>query len=162
MVTVGGIRISLEKLVLMGLALVIALVLFFVYEKTSLGRAMRAVAFSPEAASLQGVNTDKIYLVTLGIGGALAGFAGGIMAPVYGVYPAMGDNIILSVLLVIMLGGMDSLVGAVLGGVVYGITLSFGQFFIGGLCQVLAFIVIGIIIFLRPGGLLGSGAGLEV
>ena len=158
----AGVSLPLEKLVIMVLGVIIALILFFFYEKTNIGRAMRAVSFSPEAASLQGINTSMIYLVTLGIAGAMAGFAGGIMAPVYGVYPEMGRDIILSILLVIMLGGMDSMVGAAIGGFVFGITMSFGQYFIGGLAQVLLFVITGIIIFLRPGGLMGSGTELEV
>ncbi|MGD0919909.1 MAG: branched-chain amino acid ABC transporter permease, partial [Thermodesulfobacteriota bacterium] len=145
----AGINVSVEKLVLIGLALLITLTMFFVYEKTSIGWAMQAVSFNPEAASLMGINTQRIYLVTMGIGGALAGFAGGIMAPVYAAYPEMGQEIILSVILVIMLGGMGSLVGAVLGGIIMGLTLSFGQYFTGGLVQILLFVIVGIILLVR-------------
>jgi branched-chain amino acid transport system permease protein len=158
----AGINVSVEKLVLIGLAFLITLTMFLVYEKTSIGWAMQAVSFNPEAASLMGVNTQRIYLVTMGIGGALAGFAGGIMAPVYAAYPEMGQEIILSVILVIMLGGMGSLVGAVLGGIIMGLTLSFGQYFTGGLVQILLFIIVGIILLVRPGGLIGREAKMEV
>lgn len=158
----AGINVSIEKLVLIGLALLITLAMFFVYEKTSIGWAMQAVSFNPEAASLMGVNTQRIYLVTMGIGGALAGFAGGIMAPVYAAYPEMGQEIILSVIIVIMLGGMGSLVGAVLGGIIMGLTLSFGQYFTGGLVQILLFIIVGIILLVRPGGLLGREAKIDL
>jgi branched-chain amino acid transport system permease protein len=158
----AGINVSVEKLILIGFALLITLVMFFVYEKTSIGWAMQAVSFNPEAASLMGINTQGIYLVTMGIGGALAGFAGGIMAPVYAAYPEMGQEIILSVIIVIMLGGMGSLVGAVLGGIIMGLTLSFGQYFTGGLVQILLFIIVGIILLVRPGGLIGSEAKMDV
>jgi len=158
----AGINVSIEKLVLIGLALLITLAMFFVYEKTSIGWAMQAVSFNPEAASLMGINTQRIYLVTMGIGGALAGFAGGIMAPVYAAYPEMGQEIILSVIIVIMLGGMGSLVGAVLGGIIMGLTLSFGQYFTGGLVQILLFIIVGIILLVRPGGLLGREAKIDL
>jgi branched-chain amino acid transport system permease protein len=159
--SVGKISIPVEKLVLVILTLFIAVAAFFVYEKMKIGRAMRAVSLNPEAATLQGVKTNRVYLATLGFGCALAGFGGGVMAPVYVIYPEMGSNIILSVLLVIMLGGMNSMIGAVLGGLVLGITLVFGQYFLGSMAQIFLFVVIGIIIFLRPGGLLGS-AGLEI
>jgi branched-chain amino acid transport system permease protein len=158
---VGKISIPVEKLVLVILTLFIAIAAFFVYEKLKIGRAMRAVSLNPEAATLQGVKTNKVYLATLGFGCALAGFGGGVMAPVYVIYPEMGSNIILSVLLVIMLGGMNSMIGAVLGGLVLGITLVFGQYFLGSMAQIFLFVVIGVIIFFRPGGLLGS-AGLEI
>ena len=159
--SIGHMSIPVEKLVLVILTLFIAITAFYVYEKLKIGRAMRAVSLNPEAATLQGVKTNRVYLVTMGFGCALAGFGGGVMAPVYVIYPEMGSNIILSVLLVIMLGGMNSMIGAVLGGLVLGITLVFGQYFLGSLAQIFLFVVIGIIIFFRPGGLLGS-TGLEI
>ena len=160
-ISAAGISIPVEKLVLVILTLIIAIAAFFVYEKMKVGRAMRAVSLNPEAATMQGVKPNMIYLATMGFGCALAGFGGGVMAPVYVIYPEMGSNIILSVLLVIMLGGMDSMLGAVLGGLVLGITLVFGQYFLGNLAQIFLFVVIGIILFFRPGGLLGK-AELEV
>ena len=159
--SIGHMSIPVEKLVLVILTLFIAITAFYVYEKLKIGRAMRAVSLNPEAATLQGVKTNRVYLVTMGFGCALAGFGGGVMAPVYVIYPEMGSNIILSVLLVIMLGGMNSMIGAVLGGLVLGITLVFGQYFLGSMAQIFLFVVIGIIIFFRPGGLLGS-TGLEI
>ena len=160
-ISAAGISIPVEKLALVILTLIIAVAAFFVYEKMKVGRAMRAVSLNPEAATMQGVKPNMIYLATMGFGCALAGFGGGVMAPVYVIYPEMGSNIILSVLLVIMLGGMDSMLGAVLGGLVLGITLVFGQYFLGNLAQIFLFVVIGIILFFRPGGLLGK-AELEV
>ena len=158
MVSVSGINLTMDKLVLIVLAVTVTLLLFLFYTKTKVGRAMRAVSFSSEAASLQGINTKGICLACVGIGTALAGFAGGIIAPGYGLVPEMGNNIILNVLLIAMLGGIDSLLGAVLGGLVVGLILSFGQYFIGAGVQIVLFIAIGIIISLRPGGLLGSRA----
>jgi branched-chain amino acid transport system permease protein len=160
MVKGPGISISIEKIALMAIALAVTLALFYIYEKTKIGRAMRAVAFNPDVASLQGVNTNTIYMITMGISATLAGFAGGIMSPVYEIYPEMGRNVFFSILLVVMLGGMGSIAGAVLGGLILGITLSFGLYFTGGMAQILLFIMIGIILFFRPGGLLGRRAEL--
>ncbi len=150
-----GANVSADKLALIGLGIAVTLCLFVVYEKTPVGRAMRAVSYLPETASLQGVNTSWVYVVTMGISCAVAGFAGGIIAPSYGLLPEMGQNVLLPVLLMCMLGGMDSLFGAVIGGLVVGQVLSFGQFLIGGLCQIALFFVIGVVIFFRPNGLLG-------
>jgi branched-chain amino acid transport system permease protein len=160
-ISVAGVSIPVEKLVLVVLTIMIAVAAFLVYEKMKIGRAMRAVSLNSEAATLQGVKPNRVYLATMGFGCALAGFGGGVMAPVYVIYPEMGSNIILSVLLVIMLGGMDSMLGAVFGGLVLGITLVFGQYFLGSLAQIFLFLVIGVILFFRPGGLLGK-AELEV
>jgi branched-subunit amino acid ABC-type transport system permease component len=144
----------------MGIA--ITALMFWLYEKTKIGRAMRAVSYQPEVASLQGINTYRIYLVAMGLGTALAGFAGGIIAPSYGINPEMGNNILLTVLLMTMLGGMDSLLGAVVGGVVVGMVLSFGQYYIGGLVQIILFLVIGVIIYFKPAGLLGKRTDIGV
>lgn len=161
MVNVGGIRISVEKVVLIGLTLAVLIGLHFLLQKTRIGRAMRAVSFRADVAALQGVNSNMIYLATMVVGCALAGFAGGIMAPVFALSPTMGA-ITLLIILVVMLGGIGSMPGAILAGLILGITLSFGQYFIGGgLARILFFAVIVIILFFRPGGLLGQ-AGEEI
>lgn len=158
---IAGISIPVEKLMLVLLTLIISLIVFVVYEKMKIGRAMRAISINPQAATIQGVNTNRVYLITMGMGCGLAGFGGAVMAPVYVIFPEMGYNIILSVLLVIMLGGMGSMLGAVLGGLVLGITLVFGQYFLGSMAQIFLFVIIGVILFFRPEGLLGK-AELEV
>jgi len=158
----GEVIISFDKLALIGMGLASVLVLFWVYEKTSLGRAMKAVSFNAETSALQGVNSNRIYLITLGLGTAMAGFAGCILAPTYGINPQMGSNILWTVILLCMLGGMDSLIGAVVAGALIGQMLSFGQYFIGGTVQIAIFVVIGIILYLRPQGLLGKGIDIEV
>jgi branched-chain amino acid transport system permease protein len=160
--TIGEMMITFDKLALIGMGVVIVLILFWVYEKTNIGRAMRAVSFKAETASLMGVNTSFIYMMTLGLGTALAGFAGGILAPSYGINPQMGSNILWTVILMCMLGGMDSLLGAVLAGALIGQMLSFGQYFIGGTVQIAIFVIIGIILYFRPQGLLGKGIDIEV
>lgn len=161
-ISIASFSIPVDKLVIILIASAVTIALFWVYERTNIGRAIRAVAFLPDAASLQGIDPQKVYLAIMGIGGALAGFAGGVIAPAYSVSPTMGTDIILSVLLIVMLGGMDSLLGAIPAGLVLGMTLSFGQYYIGGQAQTLLFIVIGIIIFFRPGGLLGRGMKLGI
>ena len=157
-----GITINVDKLALMGMGVVVTIILFWLYEKTRIGRAMRAVSYQPEVASLYGINVNRIYIITIGISLGLAGFAGAIIAPSYGINPQMGNNILLTVLLMVMLGGMDSLLGAVVGGIVIGLVLSFGQFYIGGLIQIILFVIIGIVIFFRPAGLLGKRTDIGV
>jgi branched-chain amino acid transport system permease protein len=160
-ITVFGISMAVAKIMLIIIGVFITIALFLIYEKTKLGRAMRTVAFLPEYAPLAGINIDRIYLITMIIGIALAGIAGGILAPTYGISPGMGANILWTVMLMTMLGGMDSMPGAVLGGIVIGQLLSFGQYFIGSVIQVYIFIIIGIILYFRPNGLLGRGINIE-
>ena len=157
-----GLNVTSDKLALVVMGVAVTLFMFWVYEKTKFGRAMRAVSISPEAASLQGVYTDRILLLTLGMGCALAGFAGGILAPNYGINPAMGNDVLWTVMLMCMLGGIDSLPGAVVAGILIGQILSFGQFYLGGTVQIYVFLIIGITLYFRPNGLLGRGIDIGI
>jgi branched-chain amino acid transport system permease protein len=123
---------------------------------------MRAVSLSPEASSLQGVYSDRVLLMTLGMGCALAGFAGGLLAPNYGINPAMGNEVLWTVMLMCMLGGIDSLPGAVVAGILIGQILSFGQYYLGSTVQICVFLIIGITLYFRPNGLMGRGIDVGI
>lgn len=157
-----GVNISMDKLVLIISGVAGTLFLFWMYEKTRIGRAIRAVTFNVEAATLQGINPTFIFMLVFGISTALAGFTGGILAPSFGLSPDMGNSLLWSIFLLMMLGGMDSLLGAVVAGVIIGQMLSFGQYFIGASVQIYIFIVIGIIIYFKPNGLMGKKIGREL
>ena len=157
---IGGVLIGMDKVALIIMGVCVTLLIFWIFEKTTLGRSMRSVSFNPEVSNLMGINSDQIYMLTLGLGCALAGFAGAIIAPSYGIYPEMGNNILLPVLLMINLGGMDSLLGALVGGLVVGQVLSFGQFYIGGTVQIYLFIIIFVVLYFRPAGLLGRRSNI--
>jgi branched-chain amino acid transport system permease protein len=159
---IGGVHMEVKKLALIGMGVVVTLILFFVYEKTRVGRAMRAVALNPDVAALHGINPGRVYLLIMGIGCALAGLAGALLAPAYNLSAGMGDNVIATVLLMTMLGGMDSLPGAVVGGLIVGEVLSFGQYYVHQMNVVYLFLFIGLIIYFRPNGLLGRRTDLGV
>jgi branched-chain amino acid transport system permease protein len=151
-----GVRISLDRAMMIALTVIVLVILHVVLQKSRTGRAMRAVSFRSDVASLQGINADRMFMVAVVIGCALAGFAGAVMAPLFGVDLSMGQNGFL-VLLVVMLGGVGSMPGAILGGLIFGMVLSFGQFYIGsGQSQILFFAIIAIILLFKPGGLLGK------
>ncbi len=160
--SVGGINITNAKLALIVFGVVVTVILFVLYEKTRPGRAMRTVAFMPEVATMHGVNVGRVYMWSLGVGCALAGIAGAMLAPSYGLNPGMGNSILWTVLLMTMLGGMDSLLGAVVGGVVIGQLLSFGQYYIGGLIQIVIFLIIGVVLYFKPNGILGRGIDIGI
>jgi branched-chain amino acid transport system permease protein len=155
-IDVGGVRISCEKVMLIVLTLAVLVGLHLLLQKTRMGRAMRAVSFNPDVAALQGVNADLVYMSTMAVGCALAGFAGGVMAPVFAVSPKMG-GVTLLIILVVMLGGVGSMPGAIFSGLILGLTLSFGQFYLdSSVAQILFFAVIAVILFFKPGGLFGQ------
>jgi branched-chain amino acid transport system permease protein len=154
--TMGGAVITKERLaaILIGVSLVVILNLFLLRTKT--GRAIRAVAQDKEAAALQGVGVSRISALAFGIGCGLAAIAGALVAPIFIINPSLGSEVILKAFLVVILGGMGSVPGAVLGGLVLGFIESFGSlFFTVPTVMVLTFVLIIVILIVRPQGLLG-------
>ena len=152
----GGVVITKERLatIIIGIALIVLLNLFLL--RTRIGGAIRAVAQDKEAAALQGVQVGRISALSFGIGCALASAAGALMAPIFSINPFLGGEVILKAFLVVILGGMGSIPGAMLGGLVLGFTESFGSlFFTVPTVSVITFTLIIIILILRPQGLLG-------
>ncbi len=157
-----GMNITIAKLMLIGISVGVALLLFWIYQRTAIGRSMRAVSYIPDAAALQGISVDRVWLTAIGIACALAGIAGAILAPNYGMDPLMGSNVIWTVMLINQLGGMGSLLGAVIAGVIVGQALSWGMFFMGSLIQLVIFVAIMIVVYFRPFGLMGKDIALGV
>src|SRR5439155_749801 len=126
-----GLVISVERVVvtLSAIVLIAALYLFLRWSRP--GRAMRAVAQDPDAAALQGVNIDAASALGFGVGCALAGGAGGLLAPLFAVSPAMGALPVVKAFIIIIVGGMGSLPGAVLGGLLLGGVEGLGALFMG-------------------------------
>lgn len=155
-IRMGGVVITVERVatILIGIALIGALNLFLL--KTKSGMTIRAVAQDKEAAALQGVSVDRITALTFGIGCGLAATAGALVAPIFGVSPSMGGEVILKAFLVVILGGMGSVPGAMLGGLVLGFVESFGCLvFSVPTVMVLTFSIIILILIIKPKGLLG-------
>jgi branched-chain amino acid transport system permease protein len=152
----GGVVITKERLATIIIALVLVLMLNLFLLRTRIGMAIRAVAQDKEAAALQGIQVSRISALSFGIGCALAGAAGVLMAPIFCVSPFLGGEVILKAFLVVILGGMGSIPGAMLGGLVLGFIESFGSlFFTVPTVSAITFSLIIIILIVRPQGLLG-------
>jgi len=152
----GGMMITWERFaaILIGIGLVLLLNLFLL--KTKFGKAIRAVAEDKEAAALQGIQVARISSLSFGIGTGLAAAAGAIIAPIFIVSPSMGGEVILKAFLVVILGGMGSIPGAMLGGLLLGFLESYGGlFFSVPVMSVMTFTLIILILIVRPQGLLG-------
>jgi branched-chain amino acid transport system permease protein len=155
-IRVSGVVITVERLstILIGVGLVGLLNLFLL--KTKTGMSIRAVAQDKQAAALQGVSVDRVTALTFGIGCGLAAASGALVAPIFGVSPNMGSEVILKAFLVVILGGMGSIPGAMLGGLLLGFVESFGCLFFGvPTVMVMTFSIIILILILKPQGLLG-------
>ena len=155
-VAIGDAALPVEKIAVILLCVTIMLGLYYLLMRTKLGKAMRAVKLDTEVAALQGINTTMVYVLAMAVGCSLAGLAGGIIAPLFSITPHMGHSMRLKCFMVLIVGGLESMLGGVVGGLVIGMTLSFGYYILGGLSEILLFSIIGIILVFKPGGLFGE------
>jgi branched-chain amino acid transport system permease protein len=123
--------------------------------KSQLGRAMRAVAEDEEVAGLQGIDAKRIFLFTMALGCGLAGISGALIVPVLGAHADMGHDIFVKVLLVIIIGGMGSMPGALLAAFLIGLIESFGYQFFGSYNELVLLGALIPLLYFRPGGILG-------
>lgn len=133
------------------------LALFYAFMRyTKAGLAMRAVVQDEEIASIHGVRPKLIHPMAFGLGALLAGFAGALMAPIYTIYPYMGSQPMLKAFIVVILGGLGSIPGAVLGGVVLGLAESvFATLINTTVATMVSFAIVVVILLVKPTGLLG-------
>lgn len=124
--------------------------------KLKVGKAMLASAENSEVAALQGINAKQIFWITMAVGCGLSGIAGAIVAPVYGAYNMMGSSVFFRSLLALMVGGMGSMPGALIGAFLVGIVESFAFQFVGYFNLVVILVLVGVLMYFRPGGLLGK------
>jgi branched-chain amino acid transport system permease protein len=160
----GGVRITLLQLVILGVSLGLMLALAYLVTRTRLGRGMRAVAENPHAARVLGVDVDRVTATTFAISSALGAVAGVLLAfYVNSAQMTMGFNIELKGLAVIIVGGMGSLKGAMVGGLVLGLAEVFAVQYVGSSWRdVVAFGLLFGVLLLRPQGLFGARQVREV
>ena len=154
---VGGMVVPYDRLVIMGIALVVLGAFWFFVKHTRHGLAMRAASQDVEIAASQGINTVFIYKLAFFIAIFMSALAGALYAQTYALSPFMGDRPLMVAFIVVILGGMGSIPGAALGGVLLGFAESFLSTFYGA--SVSAFLSFGVVIALlifRPWGLLGK------
>ena len=140
-------------------SLLITLALWLFMVRTDTGKAIRAVAKERQGARLVGINVDHIFAISFGIGTACVAAAASLLAPTYAVYPQFGYLFVLIAFTVVVLGGMGSFVGALVGGFVIGITEQLGRLYLGeslGLITISAIFIL--ILLFRPTGLFGQKA----
>lgn len=158
-VPIGPAMIALSKLVAFGGALVASAVLLLIVTRTDLGRAIRAVAKEKQGAKLMGIDVDHVYAMSFGMGLACLGAAACFLLPAYYVNPQVGGGFVLVAFTIVVLGGMGSFTGALVGGLLIGVVESLGGLFLGeSLGQIGIFVIFIAVLLFRPQGLFGARA----
>jgi branched-chain amino acid transport system permease protein len=156
-VSIWGISISLPLLVSFVITCAITAALYWFLLKTNTGQAIRATAQDREAARLMGINVSRMAIIAFGLGAALAGTAGALISPTYYIFPQVGSTFTLKAFVITVLGGMGSIVGATLGGLLIGVAESVGGVYFGsGWKEVVVFVLFLLVLLFKPSGLLGK------
>ena len=158
MVELGPLLVSLPKIISFVAAMVLCGVLGLWMQRSDTGKAIRAVAKERMGARLVGIDVDRVFAVSYGIGLATLGAAACLLMPIFYVSPTIGHVFVIVAFTVVVLGGMGSFLGAVVGGLLVGLTESFGGLFLGeSLGQIGISLIFILILLLRPQGLFGGG-----
>ena len=148
------------RLALLGIVAVALLVLYIVLYRTRIGMIVRAGIEDSGMVDALGINVYKVFMLVFGIGAMAAGFAGIVNAPVVSIAPDVGESILVQTFVVVVIGGVGSFPGAVLGGLIAGEIISLTSMFNPGYSYVMLFVAMTLVLVLRPYGLLGA-AGRE-
>ena len=156
-VEMGGITAPAQRLLIIGAAFALMVALHLFLTRTITGATIIAMAQNREGASMVGIDANRVSMLTFAISGVLAAVAATLYAPINLVYPAMGHLVITKAFVIIILGGMGSIPGAVLGGLIIGFAESFGAYYIStDYKDIIAFVLLVVILSLRPQGLFGE------
>jgi branched-chain amino acid transport system permease protein len=163
LVDIGGYNLPFTRLVALVVAGVLVVVLHVCLTRTYLGKAIRATAQNRVTARLMGIDTDRIYVLVFAIGAATAALAGVLLSTIYAVFPAVGFQLVLTAFVVVVLGGLGSLPGAVIGGFVIGFVEVFSGYLISSaMKQSIYFVIFIVALVIKPAGLLGQRGSEEL
>ena len=149
-----GILYPAYRLFIIALGLVVMVALYFALERTRLGALVRAGVDDRATAETLGIDIAKVFALVFGIGTYLAGVAGVVAAPVFGVYPGMDVSIIILVLIVVVVGGLGSLRGVIVGSLLIGFADTFGKILLPQFAMMMIYLVMALVLIFRPSGLM--------
>jgi branched-chain amino acid transport system permease protein len=155
-VSFGGAVFAANRLVTLGFAMVICLVFYLFLARTRLGKAIRAAAQDPATAGLMGVNINQVLALCFGFGALMAGLGGTLISMSYQIQPTMGLEYTIIALIVIVLGGLGSIPGSFIGGLLLGLVGSIVTYVEPGLSLVAYYVIFMLLLLVRPTGILGK------
>jgi len=162
-ISIGPVHVTLVRIIILLAATLVTIGLGVFLKLTMLGKSIRAVAQDRQAAQLVGINVQRTFMITFATGIALAGLAGGLLAPLYTLSPQIGTNFIMPAFAVVVLGGLGSVTGAYVGGFIVGFTEAAAGFYIDpALKHAVLFMVFIVVLLVRPAGLFGHAGAEEV
>jgi len=151
---IGNISLSFPLVIAFGIAIILTAGLFYLLSKTDLGRSIRATAQDKISASLMGVSSLKITILTYGLGSALDAAAGSLLLPVYYLYPDVGPLFTVKAFVITILGGLGSPLGAILGGIVLGVAETLGATYLSmGYRDAVGLVIFLLVLVFLPGGI---------
>lgn len=158
-IQIFGIRLTEQRLIVIAATIILMVALYLFLKHTMVGATIEAMAQSREGASLVGIDVNKTAMLTFAVASMLAGAAAALAGPLFLVYPSMGSLMVMKAFVIIVIGGMGSIPGAVVGGMILGLTESLSATYISSdYKDIVAFAVLVIILTLRPAGLFTKGA----
>ena len=160
--SVAGLSVSVPRLIACAFMFAAASCLHLFLYRTDFGKAIRATAQDSTTARLMGIDVDRVYMATFAIGTGLVGLAGCLLTPIYYVFPSVGTDFVLVAFVVVVLGGLGSLPGALIGGLLIGVVEQLSGFFLDtSLRQIVYFALFIGVLVVRPAGLFGERGAEE-
>ncbi len=155
-IRIGTAVAPVYRLAIIGIAVIVAIALWLMLERTRLGAMIRAGVDDPQMARVVGIRVSQLFTIVFGLGAALAGFAGVIGSPILSVYPGLDQDMLPLALVVVILGGTGSLLGSFVGSIIVGFIYNFGQALVPELAYFILFLPMVLVLVLRPQGLFGG------
>lgn len=159
-VDIFGVLYPKYRLVIVVITVILTIILWLVL-RTNLGARIRAATYDADMVDALGTDTYRMYTGIFMVGAGLAALAGGMAGPIFTVYPDMGTQVIITIFIVVVIGGLGSFSGAIVGSIIIGESIMLGQAFIGGYAEMLPYLAMIIVLLVRPRGLMGH-AGVEL
>ena len=152
----GHVYLPLYRLVIMGALVVVMVALVLFLYRTRLGLRLRGAVQDPEMMAALGTNTQVLYMLNFGVGILLAAVAGVFAAGLLGLSPTMGNDLLMPAFITVVIGGMGSLAGSVVGGLLIGLAISITTLYLPAASEIVMYVLMALVLLVRPRGLFGE------
>jgi branched-chain amino acid transport system permease protein len=152
----GGVIVPVYRAFVVAVGVVVTAALILLFNRTQLGAQVRASVDDAEMAAALGIDVRRLFTLLFALGAGLAGLGGALAVPIFNAYPGMGSEILISALVVVVVGGMGSLTGALLASLLVAFAMVFGQMLLAEFATAMIYVVLIAVLLFRPQGLMGT------